>query len=411
MEKIEKTSQELPFIKKPDIFKIIITEPVEKKIRFLCNSLKNIEWSGVLFYRISGAFEDDSLTISCIDIFQMDIGASTYTEFTMSPDVIAYMTSHPELLEKGVYQGLIHSHHNMSTFFSGTDLNTLKSEGKDTHHFVSLIVNNEGTYTARITRKCKIRRVCEEVYYYTTWENEVKESVEASDKEEEVLEWFDLAVTVESLPIEDEELVDRLNELKAIKARTQLPVLDSRPPKKARSLTGTSGNFKEVGGVYPMEESKFNYSKTIEDAPYYSSWGLNDFKVPDTDTSYDTDIPYDKVKVHPDIVQTAVRQLLTGNIFTSIRMDSGTWEKWVNSMDSFYSKRFGDLIFFKEFAVNYLDFLISNTFDEDVMDIIDNDDSVMMALLAYDVKKALSSELPKSHWVNVYIELLEDYIY
>lgn len=411
MKKTENIVQELPFIKKPDIFKIIITEPVEKKIRFLCNSLKNIEWSGVLFYRISGAFEDDSLTISCIDIFQMDIGASAYTEFTMSPDVIAYMTSHPELLEKGVYQGLIHSHHNMSTFFSGTDLNTLKSEGKDTHHFVSLIVNNEGTYTARITRKCKIRRACEEVYCYTTWENEVKESVEASDKEEEVLEWFDLAVTVESLPIEDEELVDRLNELKAIKARTQLPVLNFRPPKKAQGLTGTSGNFKEVGSVYPMEEAEFNYSKTIEDAPYYSSWGLDDFKVPDTDPSYDTDIPYDKVKVHPDIVQTVVRQLLTGNIFTSIRMDSGTWEKWVNSMDSFYSKRFGDLIFFKEFAVNYLDFLISSTFDDDVMGIIDNDDSVMMALLAYDVKKVLSSELPKSPWVNMYIELLEDYIY
>ena len=39
------------------------------------------------------------------------------------------------------------------TFFSGTDTSTLLEEGKDRNHFVSLIVNNAGTYTAAITRK------------------------------------------------------------------------------------------------------------------------------------------------------------------------------------------------------------------------------------------------------------------
>lgn len=38
-------------------------------------------------------------------------------------------------------------------FFSGTDTSTLQSEGNDTNCFVSLIVNNEGTYCAAITRK------------------------------------------------------------------------------------------------------------------------------------------------------------------------------------------------------------------------------------------------------------------
>ena len=41
----------------------------------------------------------------------------------------------------------------MATFFSGTDTSTLLEEGKDRNHFVSLIVNNAGTYTAAITRK------------------------------------------------------------------------------------------------------------------------------------------------------------------------------------------------------------------------------------------------------------------
>lgn len=42
---------------------------------------------------------------------------------------------------------------NILTFFSGTDTNTLQKEGNDTNNFLSLIVNNEGTYTAAITRK------------------------------------------------------------------------------------------------------------------------------------------------------------------------------------------------------------------------------------------------------------------
>lgn len=41
------------------------------------------------------------------------------------------------------------------TFFSGTDLNTLKGEGASMPHFVSLIVNNKGDYTAAITSRAR----------------------------------------------------------------------------------------------------------------------------------------------------------------------------------------------------------------------------------------------------------------
>jgi hypothetical protein len=53
-------------------------------------------------------------------------------------------------------QGLIHSHNSMATFFSSTDDSTLVEEGKDRNFFVSLIVNNAGTYTAAVTRKSTI---------------------------------------------------------------------------------------------------------------------------------------------------------------------------------------------------------------------------------------------------------------
>lgn len=96
----------LPIIKQPDItYDIVIPREVEKKIRLLCREIHNIEWSGVLFYKVEGSFEEENLKIICVDLYQMDIGNSAYTEYTMSPDVATYM------LEQGLldcYQGHIH---------------------------------------------------------------------------------------------------------------------------------------------------------------------------------------------------------------------------------------------------------------------------------------------------------------
>lgn len=146
-------AETLKLIKQDSTYKIVIPENVEEKIRFLCAQVHEVEWSGILFYKKSGTMEDGSLVITCADIFPMDIGTGTYTEFDNSPDAVSYMCDHPELLAPDVYNGLVHSHNNMATFFSGTDTSTLLEEGKDRNHFVSLIVNNAGTYTAAITRK------------------------------------------------------------------------------------------------------------------------------------------------------------------------------------------------------------------------------------------------------------------
>lgn len=85
---------------------MLITESVEQKIRYVCSQINNIEWSGILFYTPKGSFEDNTLEIVCNDIFIMDVGNSTYTEFDMNPEVISYMAEHPELLDNQV--GLIH---------------------------------------------------------------------------------------------------------------------------------------------------------------------------------------------------------------------------------------------------------------------------------------------------------------
>lgn len=101
--------------KHTDTYKLVISADVEKKIRHLCNRISQVEWSGTLFYTYSGSYEEGTLEIRCVDIFPMDIGSQAYTEFDMSPDVVAYMADHPELLD--CQMGLIHSHNNMAKQF------------------------------------------------------------------------------------------------------------------------------------------------------------------------------------------------------------------------------------------------------------------------------------------------------
>ena len=112
-------TQNLPTLeKKQDTFKIIISDFLENKIRYLCSKISSVEWSGILFYIPEGSIENNNLVIKAIDLFPMDIGSSTYTSFNTSPDVINYMVNHLELMKPNVNQGLIHSHNSMPKIFA-----------------------------------------------------------------------------------------------------------------------------------------------------------------------------------------------------------------------------------------------------------------------------------------------------
>ena len=64
------------------------------------------EWSGVLFYSHEGSFEEGNLTITCRDIYPMDLGNATFTQFSMSEDVAAYIANNIDLFECDL--GLVH---------------------------------------------------------------------------------------------------------------------------------------------------------------------------------------------------------------------------------------------------------------------------------------------------------------
>lgn len=410
MEEKKEVKPVLELVHRQDIFKIVIPAEVEKKIRFLCKNIWDVEWSGILFYKVEGAFEDKSLIIRCVDLFQMDIGTSAYTEFNVSPDMATYMVDHPELLEEGIYQGLIHSHNNMATFFSGTDTATLSAEGNDMAHFVSLIVNNAGKYTAGITRKYKCVQTVSEKYTYPTWNEEVREGVETFDIEEEKLEWFNLDIVFEDATDNFEtEMMERLKEIKESKKKT-IPLYKSSCPQY-----GNYGNniapTKEVVSTFPMYKDEY-YGE--EGRGWYKAKEVKETSGKQSELPFEEpeeeyfDIPYGIITVDKDIVQSIVRQLVTSSIIIS-NESAVDVKKWANSMENLYRKRFGSVKVFEYFASTYVDYLINYTYDGDVMAVISNDDSTMAALLAHDVREELE-KLPKNPWLNVYIKLMDDYI-
>lgn len=319
---------QIPQLKKcENLFKLIIPCNVEQKIRHLCNKISTVEWSGTLFYTVSGTYEDNNLEIRCVDIFPMDIGSSAYTEFDMSPDVIAYMADHPELLDCQI--GLIHSHNNMATFFSGTDLSTLQEEGRDRNHFVSLIVNNEGTYTAAITRKIVSKDNIISNYSYKSFGDIVKTGKLSREITNEVIEYNPLTIIKEG-EVENPflEINERLNTIKETKAN------------KASKTPWNNFKVKEDSKITPP--TLFDSYELFPKQKREPSLDPNDDYISDND------------------IKTIVLQLITGSIVIS---DTSKIDpvKWAPKMVGLFSNRFKNDDSFELWAWTMIDFIVTNS--------------------------------------------------
>ena len=364
-------------------YKIVIPENVEKKIRYICNKVWSKEWSGTLFFTHSGSFENDDLVITCKDIYVMDIGTQTYTEFDMSPDVISYMTENPELLD--CQMGLIHSHNNMSTFFSGTDTATLREEGADRNNFVSLIVNNAGSYTAAITRKILTEEVSASISYEFFGEGTKTTKEEYSSKEK--IEWFYLKVEKEEVDTEFKELDKKLQEIRDSKTKRAVPYA------MPASCTTYSTYSKDIQGLPFKDKSKEEeVQKKI------------DFEGTDL-------LPYGEVHINEDTLKSVIMQLITGSIF--VNKDSKIDPvKWVNNLPNLCERRFGKgnigKGLFSSWADSYVEFLIWGVIDESLENRGFNEAEIC-AICAYDLIEALE-KLPNNEYINIYIDSLQNYI-
>mgnify|MGYP003638145523 FL=1 len=120
--------------------KLIITQQSQKHINYLLGRYKDTEWSGPAFYSVK--YDDNGFpaTWTLKGFITLDLGDTTSTEWDgedwvkVSKEIYK---AHPEYQK--CFMGLIHSHHNMGAYFSGTDKTQLK-EASNKVGYPSLVV-------------------------------------------------------------------------------------------------------------------------------------------------------------------------------------------------------------------------------------------------------------------------------
>lgn len=388
-------------IKKSYLYNILITDKVEEKIRGWCNQISTDEWSGILFYSHTGSFENKDLKIICEDIYVMDIGTSAFTSFDESPEIINYMAENMELLD--MQMGLIHSHNKMATFFSGTDLQTLRSEGAYKNHFVSLIVNNAGIYSAAITRKVTSSWQMLDTCYKSFGDISISNAKDEKLNSEEI-EYFDLKLEFETPPVDKElPIKNRIQEIRTMQSKKSCVKYNST------YLNNTYSNYTtRKWNSEPVNKSLLGTGNTAK-KDYSLPFDYDSPKLLDME---DTDIPYGEIKFNADIIHSLLLQLITGSVVISNESKIDP-EKWISSMPALFEKRFGKtqnaLNTFESWADSYIDFLCTNTKDV-ALEALDFKESEIIAICAYDLIEALEDLSTTNPYIDIYKNLLMNYL-
>lgn len=323
---------------------------MEEKIRYLCRKFPSLEWSGILFTRHTGTFEDGSLEIHCEDIYPMDLGSPGFTQFKMDETVAGYIADNIELFDCDLQ--LVHSHNQMQAFFSGTDTQTLREEGNDRNCFVSLIVNNAGVYSAAITRK--IQRKTEVVtkslgtsYEFfgegeiKTDEDPVSESTQIIDKE--VIEYFMLDIEVEHVENPLEYLDTRFNEIVEKKQQNSKPAIEN--PVKTPPVQMMDKEF------FDWIHSERNKSAEAKEAMYTT------VETGEDDTLFSEEEMMYAWEPDPTIIYHLTAQLITCSLIINPDIDLKQWI--TRHMTRKYKEMFrGDE--FEWWAETYTDFIINH---------------------------------------------------
>ena len=407
-------------IQKP--FTLIIEKEVQAKIDYFCLKIHNVEWSGPLFYEEEGSIADNNLVIRVKDIFLMDIGTSGYTEYDESPDIISYRIE-KDLL--GMRMGLIHSHNNMPTFFSGTDTATLQQEALNHDHFVSLIVNNTRTYSAAITMivNSKFKSVITEEYKYNTFDGEPIEGVATEEKESEVttILWTKLKVILEDEKPEDSELSSRMSLVSELKAKKKAEEEEKKKAEAAKKPTSTTTplangtyapKYDEKGhfvGYYPVEQN----IKAIPATTKRVEQKEIDFELNPNFTPVDfqqgeeepNPIDYDEVWLEQNLVEWNLKKILTGSILVP-ENNKLNIKSLISDMPKMFDKLFSETQAYEFFISNFIETIIFNVEDETIVGYEEEEEA---AIAAFSMVKELR-KYPSNIYVNLIIENLENYI-
>lgn len=433
-------------------FKLIIPDSVEHTIREWCRLSPNNEWSGTLFYTIDGSFENNDIEFTAKDFYVSDIGTSGFTKYKVTPEICNYMMEH-DLLD--CKTGLIHSHDSMSAFFSGTDSDTLKKEGLDSCHYLSLVVCNNGPYVARVTRHIKETfEGTKKINYLTYDDTNIVSEDEVSIVERECIEYFNLDIEIEkSYKSIDDEVLARYNELKAspnaYKNQNSYPKsvnnysnyyynqwLKDDDDDYNNSFLRPTVNQPTLFGSSPNKDKEEYPSKLIlpevkkEEIKEREKEGKKDEKKGENCPSLDTEKLDSLHILIPDATEIAA-QLLYGNItlsYTSFQKFEHV-DDWIKkNMEYMFDKRFGNdddgFKAFQDWMYDYCYTIIYDKANRSIKDLGVDDITQAAYIVASDVKEEIydmcmeafgsvefNEDLKANKYIEYIHECLDEFIY
>ena len=251
------------------------------------------------------------------------------------------------------------------TFFSGTDVETLRAEGSERNNFVSLIVNNAGSYTAAITRKVHSRKNITNDVYYEFFGEGTKNDKLSTELEVDEIEYYNLKITKESEAFLDIE--ERLKEIQ--KSKVSRPSIPNNYMCRVQQLP-----FNDP----IMDNKEENTTKTPTVVK----------KEENMENSSDS-------KVDSRMVRSLVIQLLTGSVL--MNTETFNMDNWLKNMKLSYDKRFG--------SPQSLEFVgWSQTISEFITYYIDPENN---EIKQSEYAKAILDELLK-YPSNPYLDVLKD---
>lgn len=245
------------------------------------------------------------------------------------------------------------------TFFSGTDIGTLQSEGNETIHFVSLIVNNAGEYNAAITRKVKATFEGDMVEEFESYNGEKVIKTSKTVQQKEMIMYHPLIVEIEK----DGNIGDLCARIKELK--------DSKVKPKESIATSSLAN------TFPTQQ-KIEFPKDVEVE-----------KIPDVTDDIE------------DEINLCISKLLTGNIITNI-LTKEEMLKLSNSMNEVFGKSFPTMKTFSYWADAHIDCILNA---------VNNgwpDDEYISSLCEELIYRL--QELGSNPYIKEYINLLCNYV-
>ena len=240
-----------------NVGKIIITEKLKKEIDFLHLKVGTKEWSGILLYKhITGNFKKlNNLIFKAENFYLMDIGNGGTTGFEYNGDIVELYDNIPEAIDMNT--GLLHSHHDMGAFHSGTDMKELENNSDKYNYYISLVVDFNETY------KCKIGFPSKSKITYNNTIRDTKGNFINNKKtiKEDVILIGDLNIEIEKNNNTDNWFLNRYNKIKTAIYNKTLNITHNGNVNKFE-------NFENFYNTGPYNSKQLNlYDDYLDDSP------------------------------------------------------------------------------------------------------------------------------------------------